>query len=64
MSIAAKKLLELGVSKDDIYLSMERSTMCGIGMCGECVCGDRLACQYGTFFTYTYLLENAKELLG
>ena len=38
--------------------------MCGIGMCGECVCGDRLACQYGTFFTYTYLLENAKELLG
>ena len=60
----SKKLLELGVSKDDIYLSMERSTMCGIGMCGECVCGDRLACQYGTFFTYTYLLENAKELLG
>ena len=64
MAIAAKKLLELNVDKNDIYLSMERSTMCGIGMCGECVCGDRLACQYGTFFNYTYLLDNAKELLG
>lgn len=64
MSIAAKRLIDLGVDQNDIYLSMERSTMCGIGMCGECVCGDRLACQYGTFFTYTYLNENAKELLG
>lgn len=64
MSIAASKLTSLGISKDDIYMSMERSTMCGIGMCGECVCGDRLACQYGTFFTYSYLLNNAKDLLS
>ena len=63
MSIAAKRLMEKGISRDMIYLSMERSTMCGIGMCGECVCGDRLTCQWGTFFPYSYLEDNAGELL-
>ncbi|MCR5732133.1 MAG: dihydroorotate dehydrogenase, partial [Sphaerochaetaceae bacterium] len=63
MAIAAEKLLALGMKKEDIYLSMERSTLCGIGLCGECVCGDRLTCQWGTFQRYDYLIENAPELL-
>ncbi|MBR1938889.1 MAG: dihydroorotate dehydrogenase [Spirochaetales bacterium] len=63
MAIAADRLLSLGMKKEDIYLSMERSTLCGIGLCGECVCGDRLTCQWGTFQRYDYLLENAPELL-
>ena len=63
MAIAASRLLALGVRKEDIFLSMERSTLCGIGLCGECVCGDRLTCQWGTFQRYDYLLENAPEIL-
>ncbi len=63
MAIAASKILALGVKKEDIFLSMERSTLCGIGLCGECVCGDRLTCQWGTFQRYDYLIENAPELL-
>jgi dihydroorotate dehydrogenase electron transfer subunit len=34
---------------------MEKNTMCGVGLCGECVCGSRLSCQWGTFFTLTFL---------
>ncbi len=63
MAIAAKVLKEAGLNPALIYMSMERTTLCGIGMCGECVCGDKLTCQYGTFMTYEYLLNNAPELV-
>ena len=63
MAIAATRLIKEGAAKSDIYLSLERSTLCGIGMCGECVCGDRLTCQWGTFQKYEYIKENAPELL-
>ncbi|MDY4611583.1 MAG: nitronate monooxygenase [Sphaerochaetaceae bacterium] len=63
MAIAAKKMVSAGVPTERIYLSMERNTLCGIGMCGECVCGDRLACQWGTFMRYDYLLAEAPELV-
>ena len=62
-SFAAKKFLTLGLKPEDIYISLERNTLCGIGICGECVAGDRLTCQYGTFMTYDYLYKNAKELI-
>ncbi len=62
MDAAAKRLVSLGLSSDDIYMSMEKNTMCGIGMCGECVCGGKLPCKDGTFFTYSELLKNGVEL--
>ena len=62
-SFAAKKFLTLGLKPEDIYISLERNTLCGIGVCGECVAGDRLTCQWGTFMTYDYLYKNAKELI-
>lgn len=63
MTIAAKNLLERGFNKDNIYLSMEKNTRCGVGICGECVCGDTLTCQSGTFLSYNYIEENASEML-
>ena len=63
MSIACKKLLQKGAREEMISLSMERMTRCGVGLCGECVCGHRLACQWGTFMDYTYLKANAPSLL-
>ena len=54
---AALKLCEQGVKESRIYLSMEKNTMCGIGLCGECACGSRLTCQWGTFMTYEYLVK-------
>ena len=60
MSIAAKKISAKGVSTDMILLSMEKNTMCGVGLCGECSCGGRMTCQYGTFLPFDFLIkENA-----
>ncbi len=63
MSIGAKKLVERGVDPKHIHLSLELSTLCGIGMCGECLCGDKLTCEWGTFMEYDYILSHAPELL-
>ena len=51
-----------GVPEDKLALSMEKLTLCGVGMCGECYCAGRLACKEGTFYTYSELLE-AEETL-
>ena len=62
MEKAAEKAEALGLSDERIYLSMEKNTMCGIGMCGECSCGGHLPCKEGTFFTWKTLKENHVEL--
>lgn len=59
MDSAARKLESLGLEDTRIYLSMEKNTMCGIGMCGECVCGGKLPCKEGTFFTWKDLKDNS-----
>lgn len=64
MEIAAKKLIARGIREDLLYLSMEKLTLCGIGMCGECACGDRLTCRWGTFMQYDYLALHAPEMVG
>lgn len=63
MAVAAKKLVDRGVPSGMISVSLEKMTRCGIGLCGECAVGDRLACQWGTFMEYDWLMSNAKELL-
>lgn len=64
MALAARTVLEGGVKEERLYLSQELMTLCGIGMCGECVCGDRLTCQWGTFMEYRYLKEHAPSLIA
>ncbi|MDD3791198.1 MAG: dihydroorotate dehydrogenase [Sphaerochaetaceae bacterium] len=63
MGRGAKELVERGVSPRAIFLSLELPTLCGVGLCGQCSCGERLTCQYGTFVSYHYVLENDEELL-
>ena len=55
MKIASSKLKNAGADPEKILLSMERSTMCGVGLCGECSCGGHLACQWGTFMKLSFL---------
>ncbi len=64
MAIASRKLLGRTIAEENLYLSMERMTLCGIGMCGECACGDRLTCRWGTFMRYDYLKQEASELIA
>lgn len=58
MEKAANILESKGVEKHMIFLSLEKTTMCGVGLCGECSCGNRLTCQTGTFLS----LEELKEM--
>lgn len=57
MNITARKLCNKGVSDEMILLSMEKNTMCGVGLCGECSCGGRMTCQYGTFLPLGFLIK-------
>ncbi len=52
MKFTTLKLLEMGYSKDRIYLSMEKSMSCGLGKCGRCRIGPYYACKDGPVFTY------------
>ncbi len=55
MKTAAEILLDKGHDAKNIFLSLEKNTMCGIGVCGECACGNILTCKQGTFVSYTKL---------
>ena len=55
MKIASSILKDNGIPTERIMLSMERNTMCGIGLCGECSCGGHLECQWGTFMSLAFL---------
>ncbi|HVX38557.1 MAG TPA: FAD/NAD(P)-binding protein [Gemmatimonadaceae bacterium] len=46
------RLLQLGLSKDRILMSLERRMMCGVGKCGHCSVGYKYTCTHGPIFTY------------
>lgn len=58
MEKAAAAFLQKGGGKEDIFLSLETPTRCGIGLCGECENGGHLTCREGTFFTWKSLNED------
>lgn len=62
MKRASEILIDLGYDEEYIFLSLEKTTLCGVGLCGECACGDKLTCQNGTFLSYKYVRE--AELLS
>ncbi len=57
MKFVTLKLLELGFSPADIYLSMEKNMSCGLGKCGHCRIGKYYACKDGPVFTYEQLKD-------
>ncbi len=52
MKFATLKLLEIGYTDPQIYLSMERKMYCGVGQCRHCLIGDLFVCKDGPVFTY------------
>ncbi len=50
MKFACKKLLELGVEKSRIFVSLERLVQCGIGICGRCQINGFYLCKHGPVF--------------
>jgi len=47
-----KKLKEVGVKDEDIYVSLERRMECGLGVCQHCACGELYVCKDGPVFSY------------
>lgn len=52
MRFSARALLSKGVSPETIWLSMERSMKCGIGLCGHCQFGPTFVCKDGPVMRY------------
>ena len=52
MRFAARALESHGLSRDDIYLSMERNMKCAVGFCGHCQYGPHFICKDGPVFPY------------
>jgi NAD(P)H-flavin reductase len=55
MRFTALPLVDAGIPPERIYLSMERTMRCGIGLCGHCQCGPTLVCRDGPVYTWDYL---------
>lgn len=64
MRFGVQALGSVGVPDEGMYLSMERSMKCGIGLCGHCQFSPAFVCKDGPVFRYDqirYLLA-LKEL--
>lgn len=52
MRFTVTELRNLGVPRDQIYISMERNMQCAVGFCGHCQFGNRFVCRDGAVFNY------------
>ncbi|MEM6931097.1 MAG: FAD/NAD(P)-binding protein [Myxococcota bacterium] len=52
MRFVVHEALQQGVPADRIWISMERSMPCGIGLCGHCQWGPDLVCRDGPVFRW------------
>jgi NAD(P)H-flavin reductase len=52
MKFGTIRLLEMGYTDEQIYLSMEKNMSCGLGKCGHCMMGKYFVCKDGPVFTY------------
>jgi NAD(P)H-flavin reductase len=60
MHVVVKNMLDMGVSEDAMWLSMERNMQCAAGHCGHCQYGDKFICRDGPVFNYAGI----KDLFG
>jgi NAD(P)H-flavin reductase len=52
MRFAMRALSAAGVAEDRVFLSMERTMQCAVGMCGHCQLGPFLICRDGPVLRY------------
>lgn len=61
MRYSCYKLLDAGLSPQDIYVSMERNMKCALGMCGRCQFGHYFVCKDGPVLPFSRL-ENLLKI--
>jgi NAD(P)H-flavin reductase len=52
MRFTARALADQGLEPERIWLSMERTMKCGVGLCGHCQFGPSLVCRDGAVYPY------------
>lgn len=52
MRFAVKSLGDFGVTKDRVFISMERNMKCAVGFCGHCQYGPAFICKDGPVFRF------------
>jgi len=52
MRFAVRELEKRGVPRDAIWISMERSMKCGIGLCGHCQLAGSFVCKDGPVYRF------------
>jgi NAD(P)H-flavin reductase len=52
MRVVAKDLVNRGVSRSEIFISLERNMKCGYGTCGHCQFGSLFVCKDGPVVPY------------
>jgi len=64
MRFTVKALEAQGLSRDLMFLSMERNMKCGIGLCGHCQIQGHILCQSGPVYPYSVVAPflEVKEL--
>jgi len=55
MKFGTIRIIEMGYTDEQIYLSMEKNMSCGLGKCGHCMMGEYFVCKDGPVFTYSEL---------
>lgn len=52
MRFAARELEDLGMAPERMWVSMERSMKCAVGLCGHCQFGATFVCRDGPVYRY------------
>jgi NAD(P)H-flavin reductase len=52
MRFTTRALVDEGLAPEQIWLSMERTMKCGVGLCGHCQYGPSLVCRDGAVYPY------------
>lgn len=60
MHAAIERLIEIGMTEDMLFMSMERNMQCAVGHCGHCQYGGQFICRDGPVFSYNEI----KDIFG
>ena len=55
MRFTIKRLYEVGLKDNQIYLSLERRMRCGVGLCGHCQIGPYFVRRHGPVFPHWFI---------
>jgi NAD(P)H-flavin reductase len=60
MKVTARELEARGVSRSDIYVSLERNMKCAVGFCGHCQFGGDFICKDGPVVPYERVIHRMR----